>query len=152
MPSIYSIVYKPDSATRQKTEDEYIRVPAQQVTLLEGHGIDGDLKGGNPNRQLNVMCYETLQGLGNEGFTVAPGKMGEQLIISGIDLHDLPAGTRVKIGANAQIEVLEPRSGCDKFEHVQGKSPTLAKGRLGVMARVVQTGVITVGDSVEVLA
>jgi MOSC domain-containing protein YiiM len=151
MPSIHSIVYKPASAERQKSEDAYVRVPAEQVTLVKGRGIDGDLKGSNPKRQLNVMCYETLQGLGNEGFTVQPGKMGEQLIISGLDLIDLEPGTRVQIGADAQIEVIEKRNGCERFEHIQGKSPSLAQRRLGVMAGVVQGGVIRVGDSVTVI-
>lgn len=151
MPSIHSIVYKPASAERQKSEDAYVRVPAEQVTLVTGRGIDGDLKGGNPKRQLNVMCYETLQGLDGEGFSVAPGKMGEQLIISGLDLVDLEPGTRVQIGTDAQIEVIEQRNGCERFEHIQGKSPSLAQRRLGVMAGVVQGGVIRVGDSVQVV-
>lgn len=151
MPSIHSIVYKPASAARQKSDDAYIRVPADQVTLVKDHGIEGDLKGSNPKRQLNVMNYEVLQDLGDEGFTVEPGKMGEQIIISGLDLVDLPVGSRVQIGADAQIEVFELRNGCERFEHIQGKSPALAQRRLGVIAGVVQGGVIRVGDSVEVL-
>jgi MOSC domain-containing protein YiiM len=97
------------------------------------------------------MCYETLQGLGGEGFRVAPGEMGEQIVLSGIDLVDLAPGSRVQFGESAEIEIVEPRNGCDRFEHIQGKAPALAKRRLGVIARVVTSGAIRVGDAVKVV-
>lgn len=150
MSHIHSIVYTPASV-REKSPDHYDRSPLNEATLIAGHGIDGDRKGGHPKRQLNVMCHETLQGLGGEGFRVAPGEMGEQIVISGLDLVDLPAGSRVQFGESAQIEIVEPRNGCDRFEHIQGKAPALAKRRLGVIARVVASGAIRVGDSVKVV-
>jgi MOSC domain-containing protein YiiM len=150
MPEIRSIVYTPTYIT-EKSQDRYDRLPLSQAKLVAGYGIEGDRKGGHPKRHLNIMCAETLGSLGAEGFSVAPGEMGEQLILSGIDLIDLPPGARVRLGDAAEIEVVEPRNGCDKFERVQGKAPTQAKRRLGVMARVLASGVIAVGDPVVVM-
>ncbi|MCC6614603.1 MAG: MOSC domain-containing protein [Anaerolineae bacterium] len=150
MPEIYSIVYKTEEAS-QNDADAYARVPLQTAFLRSGSGIDGDLKGGHPDRQLNIMCYETLTGLNQEGFKTEPGAMGEQIIIKGLDLIDLSPGTRVQFGDSAQIEVVKPRTGCDRFEHIQGLSRHQAQDRMGVMARVVQDGEISVGDSVTVL-
>lgn len=151
MSHIHSIVYTPASVL-EKSPDRYDRVPLQEAVLIAGNGINGDRKGGHPKRQLNIMCYETLQTLGSEGFHVAPGEMGEQIVLSGIDLIDLEPGSRVQFGASAVIEIVEPRNGCDKFELVQGKPRTQAKRRLGVMARVVASGAIRVGDAVKVVA
>jgi MOSC domain-containing protein YiiM len=147
MSELVSIVYRPSGA--ELSESGYTRVPRRQVELIEAYGIEGDAKGGGPDRHLNVMAAETLQSLAREGFHTAPGQMGEQLIIAGLAVDALPAGARLQIGESACIEVVEPRTGCGKFEQHQGKLRQEASGRLGVMARVVAGGPIQVGDPVR---
>lgn len=151
MGEIVSIVYKPDHLPPRPT-DHYTRVPVESARLVVGQGIEGDRKGGHPTRQLNLMAAEVLDQLGAEGFNVTPGQMGEQIIVRGIALDALPTGSRLRIGASAIIEVTAPRTGCDRFEALQGKAPALAAGRLGVMACVSADGEIRPGDPVEVLA
>jgi molybdopterin adenylyltransferase len=143
---ISSIVYKPETA---QPADHFLRVPLTSAELVTGHGIEGDRKGGNPKRQLNIMSRETIQELEREGYTVAPGALGEQIIIDGLDVRDLPIGSWLQIGSEAQIEVISLRNGCDRFEHIQGKPK--ASGRIGVMAGVVHGGSIAIGDSVKVI-
>ncbi len=150
MSEIYSIVYTPANVERNP-EDFYARVPLQEANLTVKRGIEGDLKGGHPERQLNVMTYETLQQLAAEGFQTAPGQMGEQIILKGLDVNALNAGDQIQIGDEARIEVIKPRTGCDRFEHIQGKNPSLVQGRMGQMMKVVAGGVIRVGDTVKVL-
>ncbi len=128
--------------------DHYARVPLEVATLLAGRGIVGDRKGGRPARQLNVMALETLEQLGAEGYRTAPGEMGEQIVLSGVAVDQLPAGTRLRLGGEAVLEVLEPRTGCDRLRHIQGCTPADVAGRLGVMARVVIGGTVRVGDPV----
>jgi MOSC domain-containing protein YiiM len=147
MSELVSIVYRPKDAA--DSADGYRRVPLQQARLVAGYGMDGDAKGGGADRHLNVMAAETLQSLAREGFHTAPGQMGEQLIIAGLAVDALPAGARLQIGESACIEVVEPRTGCGKFEQHQGKLRQEASGRLGVMARVVAGGPIQVGDPVR---
>lgn|SRR5262249_25667186 len=132
--------------------DHYARVPLERARLAEFRGIEDDLKGGAGERQLNVMCAEVLESLCGEGFRVEPGQMGEQLVIAGVPAESLAVGTRVRIGETAVIEVTLPRTGCDRFEHIQGKPRQSVAGRLGVMARVLTGGEIAVGDAVAVLA
>ena len=145
---VVSIVYRPLGTNRP--QDRYERVPAERVRLLAAYGIEGDRKGGSTDRQLNVMHAEQLAELGKEGFKVAPGEMGEQIVITGVDPAALVEGARLKLGA-AVIEVVEPRTGCARFEMIQGKPRHDAKGRLGAIARVVEGGELAVGDAVEVL-
>jgi MOSC domain-containing protein YiiM len=151
MPHLTSIVYSPASDTPQPP-DHYYRVALEQARLTVEGGIQGDRKGGHPDRQLNVMSAETLASLAAEGFYTRPGQMGEQLALGGLDVNVLPPGTRVRIGAEAVIELVKPRTGCDRFEHIQGRLAVEAAGRMGVMARVVAGGDIRVGDPVSVLA
>jgi MOSC domain-containing protein YiiM len=148
MARVVSIVYRPKNTGRP--QDRYERVPVERVRLVEFRGIEGDMKGSSKSRQLNVMLAEALAELGAEGFKVGPGEMGEQIVLSGVDPAALVEGTRLKLGA-AVIEVGIPRTGCARFEMIQGQARELAKGRLGVLASVVIGGAVAVGDEVEVL-
>ena len=149
MGTIASIVYRPEQL---HPKDHFSRVSLQTANLIEGKGIEGDRKGDNPARQLNIMSRETLDGLAGEGFMTQPGQMGEQIVVSGldIDLNLLPEGAQIQLG-DAVIEVYKPRTGCERFEAIQGLPPSKAANRMGVIAGVIKSGTIKVGDPVAVL-
>jgi MOSC domain-containing protein YiiM len=149
MAHLVSIAYSPEEG-EVRPADHYARVPVERTTLVEKQGITGDRKGGG-KRQLNVMRAEALEELHAEGFKTAPGEMGEQLVIAGLAPSALAAGTRLRIGETAVIEVNIPRTGCGRFEHIQGKSKKLTVGRLGALATVHAGGEIAVGDEVIVV-
>ena len=150
MPHIASIVYTPKH-DYQEPADHYLRVPVSMAELVEGHGIDGDRKASQPDRGLNVMSAEILAELALEGFKTGPGQMGEQLAISGLDFSALVEGTRLQIGDTATIEFIKNRTGCERFEAVQGRPRESVAGRVGFMASVVAGGRIKVGEPVSVL-
>ena len=150
MICVTSIVYKPEG-TASDPENHYLRIPLNSANLVIGQGIEGDRKGGNPKRNLNIMSFEILEALGKEGFSTQPGQMGEQIVIRGLDVGTLAEGDQLQIGGHACVEVVSHRTGCERFEHIQGKSPQEAAGRMGVMAKVVESGMIAVGDPVKLL-
>jgi MOSC domain-containing protein YiiM len=146
---LVSIVYKPKGQTDH--DDRFTRVPVESAQLVAGYGIENDRKGGHPRRQINIMSQATLDALAEEGYKTDPGEMGEQMIASGIDLDALPVGTRLQLGDQAVIEVTTPRTGCDRFAHIQGFDPALTEGRLGVLVRVIEGGTVRVGDPLKVV-
>jgi MOSC domain-containing protein YiiM len=145
---VLSIVYRTREAGRP--QDHYGRVALDRARLMEFQGIEGDAKGGSTDRQLNIMRAEDLSELAGEGFQTAPGQMGEQIVVAGLQSSALTEGTHLRLGT-AIIEIGIPRTGCARFEMIQGKPKQAAKGRLGAMARVVTSGEVAVGDAVEVL-
>jgi MOSC domain-containing protein YiiM len=147
---VVSIVYTPRDVAVRKPQDRFARVSVERVTLVEFCGIDGDAKGGTGDRQLNVMLAEFVAELGTEGFKTAPGELGEQIVLAGLDVATITKGTHLKIGA-AVIAVGIPRTGCARFELIQGKTRQSAAGRLGFLATVVTGGEVAVGDAVEAL-
>jgi len=151
MPAIVSIAYSPTHLPAEP-HDHYQRVPVTQAALVVGHGIQGDRKGGSPTRQLNIMSADELAPLAAAGFKLAPGQMGEQIVISGLDLAALEPSAQIQLGEVAVVEVVSHRTGCERFEHIQGHPPTEAAGRLGVMAKVTTAGPIAVGDLVRLLS
>jgi MOSC domain-containing protein YiiM len=152
MPHIVSIVYTPRGVERRPT-DRYARVSVERAMLIEQSGIDGDLKAATNggSRQLNVMRAETLAELAGEGRRTEPGRMGEQLVIAGLDPLALAEGTRLQLGDSAVIEIGIPRTGCARFESIQGATKQSVAGRLGVMARVVAGGEVAIGDAATVV-
>lgn len=150
MATIVSIAFSPPAET-PRPKDSYHRVPAPRALLIADRGIEGDRKGKGGDRQINVMSVSALAGLAAEGFQTAPGRMGEQIVVDGIDVDSLPKGSRLQLGASAVIETVIPRTGCDRFEHIQGQPKRLARGRMGQIVRVIVGGPIAVGDSVVIL-
>jgi MOSC domain-containing protein YiiM len=147
---VVSIVHSPEGID-PRPPDNYARVPLEAATLEAGRGIVGDRKGARQNRQLNLMAAQTLDQLHAEGYRAGPGEMGEQIILSGIDVDRLSAGTRLRLGDDVVIEVDRPRTGCDRLRRVQGCTPAQVAGRLGVMANVRSGGTLRVGDPATVL-
>ena len=147
---IVSICYQPNVS---KLEDQqFNRIPVNSVELIAGHGIKGDRKAGrNPKRQINIVSMNTVDLLGELGFQIHPGALGEQLVIDGVDVMDLPIGTQIQFGESAIIELTMVRTGCEWLELIHGQSKNQAVDRLGMLATVVQGGVISVNDPVKVL-
>jgi MOSC domain-containing protein YiiM len=150
MPHVLSIAYTPFDIDRQP-RDHFARVAVQQARLVANHGIDGDAKATTGKRQLNVMLAETVDQLRAEGLHTAPGQLGEQLVVAGLNPRDLAPCVRLRIGDDAVIELGKLRTPCDRFAHIQGVPVESAVGRIGYMARVVNDGEITVGSPVAII-
>ena len=141
---LISIVYSPLAGS-------FNRKALPQAVLVAGYGIERDRKGGHPRRNLNVMDQEVLGRLAGEGYPADPGVLGENLIVQGVQLTEQPSGTLVRIGLDAVIELIALREPCYKLTPLDPRMPDSVIGRVGMMARVVEGGVVHVGDSVAVV-
>ncbi|MEQ8673839.1 MAG: MOSC domain-containing protein [Aggregatilineales bacterium] len=146
---ILSITYKPMNATTET--DGFLRVAVESANLITDYGIEGDRKGGHPKRQINLMGKSTLDALTAKGYKTEPGAMGEQMIVSGIEVDDLPVGTVIQLGHSARVEVTQHRAGCPKFETTQNCSTQEAVGQMGVMVRVLSDGQVHLSDPVKIM-
>ena len=151
MPTIKSIVYKPTVARQAADSLGYLRVPTPEAALTRNYGIEGDRKGGNPKRNLNVMDDVTLAELADEGYPTEAGKLGENIILSGIDLRTLPLGTLLKLGDEAMIQIGALRVPCEQLTELDARMPEAVMGRVGSMCRVITAGKIKVGDAGEIV-
>jgi len=146
----------------------------EQITLVAGLGIEGDAHAGEtvqhlsrkrvdpsaPNlRQVHLIHSELFEEVGEQGFSVAPGDMGENITTSGVDLLGLPTGTVLRLGADAAIEITGLRNPCSQ---INGFEPGLLKAVLGkdengvverkggVMSVVLTSGTVRAGDEIVV--
>ena len=128
----------------------FIREPLQQATLVADHGLEGDAKAGRSrSRQLNILSLEWLENLRSRGYHTESGEFGEQIIVQDLDVEHLLPGDRLQIGESATIQITKARTGCERLEAAQGLSNEAFGGLVGMMAKVVASGDIFVGSTVQ---
>jgi MOSC domain-containing protein YiiM len=117
------------------------------VTIQADFGVVGDAHAKPASgRQLLLMDAETLAAL-----DLPPGTLKENLTTSGLALHSLPLGTRLRVG-EAVVELTKHCPPCADLNDIRpGLQREAAVGRRGVLARAVQDGEVRVGDVVAVL-
>lgn len=129
-----------------------------EVRAEAGKGLVGDArvfgrkdrKGGPSRRQVSLIAREQIaEHAATLGLPVfAPGAVRSNIETEGIDLMSL-AGQEVKVG-EAILFFYEPRTPCPKMDKVApGLQKLMALGKQGMMAQIVSSGVIRVGDAIQ---
>jgi hypothetical protein len=144
------------------------------IRLVEGLGVENDAHLGKtvkhrslvrrdpmaPNlRQVHLIHEELQDELRIAGFAIAPGVIGENVTTRGIDLLSLPRGARLRLGAEAVVEITGLRNPCRQLDAFQsGLTAALfgrdAQGnvsrRAGIMGVVLTGGEVYPGDTIAV--
>jgi MOSC domain-containing protein YiiM len=161
-------------AVHASARHEFSKQVREVIRLVEGLGVEGDAHFGatvqhrsrvrrdptQPNlRQVHLVHTELHDELGDVGFEVGSGDVGENVTTRGVDLLGMPRGTRLRLGPDAVVEITGLRNPCvqlDRFADglMQATLDRDAEGRLvrkaGVMAVVVTGGDVRAGDRVTV--
>jgi MOSC domain-containing protein YiiM len=82
---------------------------------------------------------------------MAPGDARENITTRGIDLHDLPRGTVLKVG-NARLQVTIHCAPCKHLDDVQPGLSDAMRDQRGMLFTVLDGGEINVGDEIAVVA
>ncbi|MET0719380.1 MAG: MOSC domain-containing protein, partial [Tardiphaga sp.] len=152
----------------------FSKTPALSIRLLAGLGVEGDGHCGalvqhrydrrrdpaRPNlRQVHLIAAELFDELKAKGFALSPGDLGENVTTDGLDLLALPAGTKLRLGDHAIIELTGLREPCvlmDRFQHGLKAATTERNAdgarmfKAGVMAVVLADGDVRPGDAIAV--
>ena len=163
-------------AVNRDGDHRFSKPVVDEITLVEGWGIDGDAHAGTtvqhrsrvardpsqPNlRQVHLLHAELFDEVAAAGYSVDPGQMGENVTTRGIDLLGLATGTELHLGDEAVVRVTGLRNPCrqiDDFEPgllkaVLGRSEDgVVERKGGVMGVVVRGGVVRASDPVRVVA
>ncbi len=120
-------------------------VPAPRLRLVAGLGIEGD-RHAKPagSRQVLLMAEENC-----DAFGLAPGEVRENIVTRGLDLQALAPGTRLDIG-EAALEITKDCEPCSFIDRVRPGLRAKMERRRGMLARVLKSGEIRVGDAIAV--
>jgi MOSC domain-containing protein YiiM len=126
------------------------KTPAVAVHLRENHGIIGDAHAGDWHRQVSLLALESIAKMQQLGLSVGPGDFAENLTTQGIDLVNLPVGTRLGIGA-VELEISQIGKVCHTRCAIFYQAGDCVMPKEGVFAKVVSGGVIKPQDEIQLL-
>ncbi|MFD2093073.1 MOSC domain-containing protein [Blastococcus deserti] len=134
--------------------------PVTGRVAVQPLGLDGDVQvnrrhhGGEGQAVYAYAQEDAAFWIAELGRELPPGRFGENLRTSGVDLRNALLGERWHVGT-AVFEVTAWRTPCANFARFWGVPDLVerfaAHGATGVYLRVLQTGEIGAGDAVEIV-
>jgi MOSC domain-containing protein YiiM len=161
-------------AVHRSGDHSFSKSAETAITLVAGLGVEGDAHCGarikhrsrvkvdpeQPNlRQVHLLQRELFDDVASAGFSVEPGHLGENITTAGIDLLSLPVGANIRIGRDALVVLTGLRNPCRQIDDFapgllgEVRQRSDAGGvirKTGVMGVVVQSGVVSPDDRIEV--
>ena len=104
------------------------------------------------NRQETIVSNEILK-LINEtiGEKLFPGSLGENILVEGLGyLEDIENGSKIKFGNNVILEITDQNQPCSTLNSIDKRILKLIIGKRGLLAKVINTGMIKKGDKVQI--
>jgi MOSC domain-containing protein YiiM len=112
---------------------------------IAGEGLEGCAHANPPRREVLFVSREHLDSVG-----VEPGATRENLTVDGTDVQQWPIGQRVRVG-DALFEITMVCDPCHRMDELRDGLRAELEGKRGMLARIVESGEIAVGDDVELL-
>lgn len=160
------------AAVCKKNQPGIPKLEVDAIQLIENLGVEGDYHAGkfvrhrylakkDPTRRnlRQVLLIDTtiLTYLAGLGIHLQPGWMGENIILDGIYVMNLPIGTQLDIG-EAVLKISEIRNPCYQLDEmhagvlraVETSGPGPEGRNAGMMARIIRGGAVQRGDPVIV--
>ena len=124
--------------------------PQAHVELVPEHGVRGDAHAGDWHRQVSLLAMESIQKMRDCGADVGPGAFAENVTTEGLVVHELPVGTRLRLG-DSLCEVTQIGKVCHDRCAIFNQVGDCVMPREGIFVRVLEGGTLRPGDTVEVL-
>lgn len=128
-------------------------VPKENVPgrlLVKDKGLEGDAHAGFAHRQISLLGIDSIEKMRAGGAMVKPGDFAENLTIEGLVLYEIPVGTELRIG-DARLRVSQIGKECHHGCAIRQTMGDCVMPREGIFAVVEQGGMVTVGDTIEVV-
>ena len=142
MGKILAICISEKKGTQKKVVDSAVLKP--------DWGIVGDAHAGNWHRQVSLLSIEKIEDFRAKGAEVDFGAFGENLVVEGFDLRNIPAGTKLQAG-EAVLELTQIGKECHSHCNIYHTMGDCIMPREGVFAKVVKGGGISPGTEMTLL-
>ena len=128
--------------------------PVPSVTAKENYGIIGDSHAAVSHdayrhRQISLLADESVDKMRAKGAVLSAGDFAENILTKGIDLKDLPIGTRLTVG-EAELEVTQIGKECHQDCEIRRLSGQCVMPTEGIFTVVIKGGVIRPGDAITI--
>ena len=117
----------------------------ERLQAIVGEGMEGCAHANPPRREVLFVSLDHLESVGVEA-----GAIRENLTVSGADVQEWPVGQRVRAGG-ALFEITMVCDPCQRMDDLRQGLRAELDGKRGILARVVESGEVAVGDEIELL-
>ncbi len=126
--------------------------PVPYIEVKCRHGIVGDAHAGDWHRQISLLAEESIDTMRS----ICPvelddGIFAENINTKGIDLKNLPVGTRLKVG-ETELEVTQIGKECHSDCAIKKATGRCVMPTDGIFTVVIREGRIQAGDEIVVLS
>jgi len=143
MAEIIAVCTSPEKGQRKKNIGE--------SKLIKNMGLVDDAHAGFAHRQVSLLAEESIAKMTAQGLDVGPGDFAENLTTRGIDLVNLPTGTRLQVGSEAIIRVTQIGKECHDRCAIYYQAGDCVMPREGIFAEVLLEGPVRVGDQINII-
>lgn len=117
--------------------------------FIRDWGVEKDAHAGKWHRQVSLLSNEKIMEFRARGALVDYGAFGENLVVAGLDFSSLPLGTRFRCGG-VLLELTQIGKECHGGCVIRRAMGDCIMPREGVFTRVLEGGVISVGDDMTI--
>jgi MOSC domain-containing protein YiiM len=117
----------------------------ERIRAIAGQGFEGCAHGNPPKREVLFVSREHL-----ESVDVEPGAVRENMTVEGDDVEQWPIGQQVRVG-EALFEITMVCDPCRRMDELRPGLRAELQNKRGMLARVVESGEVAVGDEVQLV-
>ncbi len=142
MPEIIAVCTSPEKGQRKNNIGKSF--------LIKNKGLENDAHAGHAHRQVSLLAVESINKMTAQGLDVGPGDFAENLTTRGIELFNLPIGTRLQVGPDAVLRVTQIGKECHDRCAIYHQAGDCVMPREGIFAEVLLEGKVKTGDSIKI--
>ncbi|MCL2810155.1 MAG: molybdopterin-binding protein [Treponema sp.] len=120
-----------------------------RVEVVLARGLLGDAHAGDGHRQVSLLSQKKIADFRAKGAKVEYGDFGENLVVDGINLSSLTPGTLLKCN-DVVLKITQIGKECHNRCSIYEEMGDCIMPREGVFAKVINGGIISVGDEMSV--
>jgi MOSC domain-containing protein YiiM len=125
--------------------------PVREVLIKVNFGIEGDAHASSAwHRQVSLLAIESIRKAQGLGLNVQPGDFAENITTEGIDLPQLPVGSRMTIGNAVEVEVSQIGKVCHTRCEIYNQAGDCIMPKEGIFVKVLRGGRVRAGDIIEI--
>ena len=123
-----------------------VKRPIETGEMIEDYGLKGDAHAGSGHRQISLLSAESVKAFNEAtGAMAEDGDFGENLLVLGLDLKNLPIGTILKTDT-VRLQITQIGKECHEGCTIRKRTGDCIMPREGVFAKVLRGGTVEPGD------
>ncbi len=125
--------------------------PIKEALIKADYGIEGDAHASSGwHRQISLLALESIKKMQALGLNVKPGDFAENITTEGLNLLELPIGTKMKVG-EVEMEVSQIGKECHTRCAIYYQAGDCVMPKEGIFVKVIKGGKIKEGDKIDII-